>query len=371
MAEAFFWGCLLTILYVYVGYPAVIAGLAFLFPSRDEKRPVELSVAVIVVAHNEEKIIRRKLENLLSLDYRPEKRRIVVVSDASTDQTDNIVKEFNDQGVKLLRMEIRGGKPAALNQVIPTLQEEVVVFSDSRQLWNHDSIRALVANFADANMGAVSGELHIQGDGKIGGVEEGVSLYWNYEKYIRKREAIFDSTCGTTGCIYAIRRHLFEPIPDDTLLDDFVIPMNIIKKGKRVVFEEKANAFDRPSETPEHEMRRKARTLAGNYQALFSMPWLILPWKNRLFFQFVSHKLLRLAIPFLMIGIFFLNIVLLEHDFYRICFVGQVLFYLLGALPVSLNFRLTGTIRAFLLLNLTALMALPVFLSGRQRVAWK
>jgi len=371
MAEALFWGCFLIILYVYFGYPALIAGLAFLFPSRINKGPVEPSVTVIVVAHNEEKIIRRKLENLISLDYPPGKRRIVVVSDASTDQSDKIIEEFNGQGVILHRMDNRGGKPAALNRIIPILQDEVIIFSDSRQLWNIESIRALVANFADANVGAVSGELHIHSDQNRSGVGEGVGLYWKYEKFLRKQEALFDSTCGTTGCIYAIRRSLFEVIPDDTLLDDFVIPFNIVKKGKRVVFEEKAIAVDSPSDTTELEMRRKTRTLAGNYQALFRMSWLIVPWENRLFFQFVSHKLLRLAVPFLMIGIFLLNILLLEYDFYRFCFIGQTGFYLLGSLPESPKLRIAGTIRVFLLLNLTALIALPVFLSGRQRVAWK
>ncbi|MHB1459388.1 MAG: glycosyltransferase family 2 protein [Armatimonadota bacterium] len=371
MAEAFFWGCFLTILYVYIGYPAIIAGLAFLFPSPNNKGPVEPSVAIIVIAHNEEKTIRRKLENLLSLDYPLENRRIVVVSDASTDQTDKIIGEFSDQDVRLLRMDTQGGKPVALNRVVPTLQEEVVVFSDTRQWWNNDAIRALVSNFAEENVGAVSGELHIEGNGKIGGVEEGVGLYWKYEKFLRKREALFDSTCGTTGCIYAIRKSLFEVIPDDTFLDDFVIPMNVVRKGKRVVFDENAIAIDTPSDTPEHEMRRKIRTLAGNYQAIFRMSWLLKPWKNRLFFQLVSHKLLRLAVPFLMVAIFLLNIALLKHDFYRICFIGQVIFYFLGALPTSPKFRISGTIRAFLLLNLTALIALPVFLTGRQQVVWK
>lgn len=371
MTEALFWGCFLTILYVYVGYPAIIAGLAFLFPSRNKKGPVEPSVAVIVVAHNEEKIIRRKLENLLSLDYPPEKRRIIVVSDASTDETDKVVGEFSDQGIRLLKMETRGGKSAALNGVIPTLQEEVVVLSDTRQSWNIDSIRALVSNFADENVGAVSGELKIPADGKSGGVVEGVGIYWEYEKFLRKREALFDSTCGTTGCIYAIRRSLFEIIPDDTLLDDFVIPMNIVKRGKRVVFEEKAIAVDTPSESQRHEMRRKIRTLSGNYQAIFRMSWLLLPWKNRLFFQNLSHKLLRLVVPFLMIGLFFSSLLLFEKDFYGVCFVGQAVFYLLGILPPCSKFRFLGAIRAFLLMNLTALLSLPVFLLGRQRVAWK
>jgi len=371
MAEAFFWGCFLTILYVYVGYPAIIAALAFLFPSRNKKGPVEPSVAIVVVAFNEEKTIRRKLENLISLDYPPEKRRIVVVSDASTDETDQIVREFNHKGVSLHRMERRGGKPAALNRIVPTLQEEIVIFSDSRQLWNHESIRALVSNFADENVGAVSGELQIHGNGESSSVGEGVSIYWNYEKFIRKREALFDSTCGTTGCIYAIRSRLFEAIPENTLLDDFVIPMNIVKIGMRVVFEEKAIALDRPSKTPEQEMRRKKRTLAGNYQAFFSMPWLFIPWKNRLLFQVVSHKLLRLVLPFLLIGVLFSSLLLFDQRFYRTCFIGQVLFYLLGILPNYSKLSVLGAIRVFILLNVAALIALPEYLFNRQRVDWK
>jgi len=371
MVKAFFWVCLLTILYVHIGYPAIIAGLALLFPSRNKKKDIDPSVAIVVVSRNEEKYIREKLENLLSLNYPPEKRRIVLVSDCSTDRTEEIATTFAERGVELLRIEERGGKPAALNRVIPALKEEIIILSDSRQLWNGDAVRALVSNFADDNVGAVSGELHIVGDKKGGSVGQGVGLYWKYEKFIRRHEALFDSTCGATGCIYAIRRSLFEAIPNDTLLDDFVIPMNIVKKGKRVVFEENAMAIDAPSDTPEHEMKRKIRTLAGNYQAIVQMPWLLIPWRNRLFFQLVSHKLLRLVVPFLMIAVFLLNIGLMEHYVYRICFVGQVMFYLLGAVPASSRCQVPGAIRAFLLLNLAALIALPVFVAGRQRVTWR
>ncbi|MBI5575802.1 MAG: glycosyltransferase family 2 protein [Deltaproteobacteria bacterium] len=370
MFEILFWASALIMAYSFAGYPVLIGMLSSIRPRPVKKGSFTPPVTVIVIAKDEEKNIGAKIENLLGMDYPPRKMKIIVASDASVDRTEDIVRSFSERGVALFRADESKGKPAILNMLIPEIDDEFVVLSDARQKWNKESLRMMMSNFTDPDVGAVSGELVIENEDE-GTFTEGVAFYWRYEKYLRKCEAAYDSTCGTTGAIYAIRRELFGKIPEDTLLDDFVIPMNVVKRGKRVVFEESAVAFDHPADSSRHEMWRKIRTLSGNYQAYVRFPWLFLPWKNRVVFQFVSHKALRLAVPFLMLALFFANACLLDRDIYAVFFGMQVVFYLLALLSVRLKTRLLSPIKAFVFLNVIAFIALPVYLSGRQKVTWK
>ncbi len=370
MAEILFWGSAILIVYAYAGYPAAIALLSAIRPMPVRKEPFTPDVTILVIARDEEENIGAKLTNLLGLDYPPDKRSIIVASDASTDRTDDIVRSFAGRGVTLVRMEEHTGKPVILNRLVPAIENEFVVLSDARQLWNADSLKMILANFADSDVGAASGELVI-GPGEEGTFSEGVGFYWRYEKFLRKKEAAYDSTCGTTGAVYALRRSLFDRIPDDTLLDDFVIPMNVVKRGKRVVFEEGAVAIDRPSGGASREMWRKVRTLSGNWQAFFRMPWLFSPRRNRLFFQFVSHKTLRLVVPFLLLILLFSNVALLDRAVYIGFFAAQVTFYLLALLSTRLKTAALSPVKAFVVLNFVAFLALPIYLSGRQKVTWK
>lgn len=370
MAEILFWGSAALMVYAIAGYPLAIGLLSAIRPRPLRKDSFTPEVTILVIARDEEESIGGKIENLLGQEYPPEKRKIVVASDASTDRTDAIVRSFEGRGVSLERMETRTGKPGILNRMVPAVGDEFVVLSDSRQRWSRDSLKRILANFADPEVGAACGELII-GQAEEGTFPEGVRAYWRYEKYLRKKEAAYDSTCGTTGAVYAIRRDLFEKLPEDTLLDDFVVPMNIVRQGFRVVFEEGAIAVDKPSDSASHEMARKIRTLAGNYQAFFRMHWLFLPWKNRLFFQFVSHKVLRLAVPFLMIAVFLANMSLLDRGMYVALFSAQAVFYLLALLSIRIRTPVLSMVKAFIVLNFVALMALPAYLSGRQKVTWK
>ncbi|MDA8177995.1 MAG: glycosyltransferase family 2 protein [Deltaproteobacteria bacterium] len=369
MFEAIFWSSILLLGYTYVGYPALIRILSGLRPKIVRKAPFYPRIVIVVISHNEEINIRGKITNLLSLEYPKGKRRIVIVSDASTDGTDDIVQSYKSEGVSLIRMDERMGKSAILNRVLPELDEEFVVLSDSRQTWNTESLRTLLENFSDPSVGAVSGELVLaKGDGSFG---EGLGFYWNYEKSIRKCEAAYDSTCGVTGCIYALRRSFFETIPGDTLLDDLVIPMNITKKGHRVVFEDRALAYDRVDEEPRTEWNRKIRTLSGNYQAFFAMPWLFHPFRNRLFLQLVSHKVMRIVAPFFLIACLLSNVFILQYPVYKAAFAAQVIFYGLALISFWADARVLKPIKTFVFLNAVALMSLPVYLSGKQKVAWK
>jgi poly-beta-1,6-N-acetyl-D-glucosamine synthase len=313
--------------------------------------------------------IERKIRNLMKQEYPADKFRIIVASDASSDGTDDIVRSFETEGVQFLRFDSRMGKAAILNQVIPTLDTEIVILSDSRQTWNPEAISLLTSYFDSPSVGAVSGELVLQAE--KGGFGEGVAVYWRYEKFLRKCEAALDSTCGVTGCIYAMRRSLFIPFQDDIILDDFVIPMNMIRMGKRVLFEEGAVAIDFASEDSGHEMRRKIRTLAGNYQAFLCMPWLFNPLANRLFFQFISHKVLRLIVPYLMLGVLLTNVLLLSKPLYLFLFAAQVSVFGLFLLSIFIQNRILNIVKTFMVLNWVAFYALPIYLSGRQKATWK
>jgi len=277
------------------------------------------------------------------LRYPKEKLEIIVASDGSTDKTDEIIGEFADTGMKLIELSGRGGKARALNIAAPQANGEIILFSDARQLYDKDAILELVSNFGDKEVGAVSGELHltempVQRLDKVErpkkendlyseiGVGEGVGLYWKYEKFLRRKESQIDSTLGATGAIYAIRKELFSPIPEDTILDDFVIPMRVVLKGYRIIFEPKARAFDVVADSSKKEFIRKARTLTGNFQAFLRMKDLFNPFKNRVCFQLLSHKVFRLLVPYALalalIANFFLN-----SSIYRTILFFQMFFY--------------------------------------------
>jgi cellulose synthase/poly-beta-1,6-N-acetylglucosamine synthase-like glycosyltransferase len=203
-----------------------------------------------------------------------------------------------------------------------------VLFADSRQMFDKKAIRELVANFADASVGAASGELVLLDEqGKE--TSDAAGAYWRYEKGLRGMESVIHSVPGATGAIYAIRRELFTPLLLGTILDDVVIPMRIVLAGKRVVFDPAARAYEVASRNASSEYERKIRTLAGNYQLIVQMPALLAPWRNRIFVQFISHKLGRLLVPYCLVALFVSNLFLL-HGLYLVAMLGQMVWYSLA-----------------------------------------
>jgi cellulose synthase/poly-beta-1,6-N-acetylglucosamine synthase-like glycosyltransferase len=333
------------------------------------------TVSILVVAHNEAGRICQRIENLLALDYEAGRLDIVIASDASTDATVALSQAYASSGVRVEAFDAHRGKPAVLNQLIPGLKGEIVVLMDVRQQVSPDAVRMLVDDFSDPAVGAVSGELLLTEGGVGEEGLQGVGFYWRYEKFIRLNESLIDSTVGVTGALYAIRRELFEPIPDDTILDDVLIPMHIVRKGYRVLFEAAAQAHDVLSSNARMGFRRKVRTIAGNFQLVCRNRWLLNPFSNRLWFQTISHKLLRLLGPVFLLLMLLANLFLLDQPLYQLTVALQSLFYLSALvgqmLPEVARGRAWLSVpQTFCLLNWSTAVGFYRFVTKQQRVTW-
>ena len=377
VALLLFWGSLLLLAYIVIGYPIALAAWAMFRPRPYRREPVEPSVSVVIAAHNEVAHIGRKIANLLTLDYPADRVEILVGSDGSTDGTLEHLRAISEQRIRIFVLPERQGKPAVLNLLTAKARGDIVVLADVRQQFDPEILRRLVQPFVDPQVGAVSGELELTRDSSCSAVAEGTGAYWGYEKFIRSGESRVDSTVGATGAIYAIRRTLFEPIPEDTILDDVLIPLRIVRRGYRVLFEPGARVCDLPPASAREEFTRKVRTLAGNFQLFWREKWLLSPAQNRLWWQTISHKVLRLFFPPLQLAALAANVVLAGSSaFYQLTLLGQILFYA-GAISgwvlqrVHKKFWLATLPYTFCLLSWATVVGLMRFITGRQAVTWQ
>ncbi len=335
--ESLFWVSVAVVVYVYAGYPLLLAAWARL-AGRPPRRAADgvrrwPSVSIVVAARNEAARLPARVANLLTLPY-PGSREIIVVSDGSTDDTRAALASFVGQ-VRLIELPA-GGKPRALNAGVAASTGEILVFADARQQFEDRALVELVAAFDDESVGGVTGELILDCEDASGGgssIGEGVGLYWRYEKWLRRNESLVRSTLGATGAIYALRRSLWQPLPPEALLDDVLAPMRAVLAGRRIVFEERARAFDRAAPDAAAESRRKTRTLAGNYQVLLLEPRLLVPVVNPVWLQYVSHKIGRLVVPWALVAALATSAALAPASWlYATAFVLQLGFYGLAAI---------------------------------------
>ncbi len=373
MSETLFWLAGACLVYVYAGYPVLVWAAAALRARPVERAGILPSVSVLVAAHNEEERIDARLQNLLALDYPRHRIEILLGSDGSTDST--VARARRYPGVAVVDFPQRRGKPAVLNDLARIAQGDVLVLGDVRQRYESDTVRALVAPLAAPAVGGVSGELFLTEREGGGAVGRGVGFYWRYEKFIRAQESRLDSTVGVTGAVYAVRRALFEPLPADAVLDDVLLPMRIVRRGYRVVFEPAARAYDSAAATSGEEFTRKVRTIAGNFQLFTRERWLLSPTRNRLWAQTVSHKVLRLGSPLFLVVAFAANAALLDVAFYRWTLAAQGLFYAaaLGGylLRDARRVPLLTVPYVFCLLNYATAVAFSRFLRRQQHVTWE
>lgn len=363
-----FWTTAALFLYTYSGYPAWLWIRCRVRPRpvrRDSHLP---SVSIVLAVRNEAEILPSKLMNLANLNYPTEKTEIIVSSDASIDSTDEILRQAT--WLQAIISETHCGKAAALNRALSVAKGEVVIFTDARQMLDANAVRNLAENFADPEIGCVSGELMLR-DENSDPLGKGLGLYWRFEKIIRRLESCSGSVVGATGALYAVRRELVADLPSGTILDDVLVPMRVARQNQRVAFDSTAVAWDLVSAVRHHEFRRKVRTLLGNYQLLLFEPWL-LTWNNPLLFEYVSHKLLRLLGP-LMLVVLLSTSASLPGGFYRSIFALQLVFYLFA----MLTFVVRGESKlrrgaegafAFLSLNAAAAVAFCYFVAGKRGV---
>ncbi len=332
------------------------------------------SVSIVIAAHNEACHIQQKVATLRALDYPKENLEVVFVSDGSTDDTVTLLNEAStsDLPITVLKYAPAAGKPSALNVGVENATGDIIVFMDARQEVSANCIKSLVSYLLHDDVGAVSGELVLADDQ---GVESAnVGLYWRYEKWIRQNESRLFSTTGATGALYAIARKDFVPHAKDVLLDDFDTPVSLLARGKRTVFTQEAVVFDQAEAQASGEFRRKARTLSGNFQSFRRNLWLFSPAKNPVCWQFVSHKVFRLLVPYAMLLAFFASLLGTGIFLYTMLF-AQLVFYGLGLAALlstkNYNNKLVNFIKVFLQLNAAAVVGAFRYFTGNANVRWK
>lgn len=359
IAAILFFAAAFSVFYVLLGYPLLLEILARYFPKPIRKQDHYESVSVIIPVRNGEHWLGRKLDSVLALDYPVELREIIIVSDGSTDATHTIAAAYADRGVRLIKVPA-GGKPAALNAAVPLAKGELLFLTDVRQVLRRDCLRRLVACMADPEVGVVSGNLQIA----VGATEEeqNTGLYWRYENWIRGNLARVDSMLGATGPVHVVRHNLYVPIPADSLLDDVYLPLSIHLQGYRLVLEEEAIAVDEPTGL-RSEFRRKVRTQAGIVQLITSFPGLFGPG-NRMRFHFISLKIGRLLLPYLLAAMLGAALALPLPWRWPAAAPQMALWGLALADPWlrqgSLAKKLTSIARAFAVLVLSAACALQI-----------
>jgi len=375
MLEFVFWILVLLVGYVYFGYPALLFVMARGARNEPDYSESELPhVTLLISAFNEEDCIVEKLGNSLLLDYPKELLEIIVISDASDDRTDDIVHAYADRGVKLLRMEDRGGKTLGLNAGVAKAQGGVIVFSDANAMYQDDAIQALVAPYTDETVGAVIGEsTYIEPDDDSGRSE---SLYWRYETAIKRYESELGSVVGGDGAIYSVRKELFRPMTADAL-SDFVNPLQVVEQDKRCIYEPRAVSVEEVAGSFDKEFKRKVRIVNRAWRALWRLRSMLNPFRHGVFsLKLWSHKVLRWLVPYMLGAVLVLNLILVtDSPVYLATLVLQLVFYGLAVIGF-LNRRraeqpaLLHIPFYFCLVNFACAMGLVEGMLGKSYVTW-
>jgi cellulose synthase/poly-beta-1,6-N-acetylglucosamine synthase-like glycosyltransferase len=370
-AKLIFWLAVAVPIYAYLGYPLLLLALGRLIRRPVQKAPVQPAISLLIPAHNEARVIERKILNSLLLDYPIDRLEIVIVSDGSTDETERVARRFEaGRRVRVIALVPNRGKMDALNCAVPLVKGEILVFSDASAMLAPDSLRLLVENFADPSVGAVSGLYKITRPAEVTiGASE--NLYWEYETFLKTQESQLASTLGGHGQLHAIRRELY-PFPSpETINDDYVIPLSVIARGFRAVYEPAALVYEEAREMT--GFARRIRIMTGNLQQLRHVPELLHPLRPLPLFFFVSHKIARLVAPFAMLAALIANLFLLSSACFQALFWMQIAFYALAAIGITgrLRPRALALPFYFCMLNASAFFAFYHLLTRRRSMAWK
>lgn len=331
--EVLFWSSISLILYSYIVYPVILILITKFAKKREDIAVLKSdltdhlpSVAIIIAAYNEEKEIINRLKNIENLDYPQEKLTVFIGSDASSDKTNALLEAYHSENLKFYPFKDRRGKTSILNDLCSYANEDVLVFTDANTVFEESVIKELVSKFNNNDVGGVCGELKLLSDAE-GGNQDG--LYWEYEKFIKKREGEINGLLGANGAIYAIRRELYKDIPSDTIVDDFMIAMNVVLQGYDLVYTPKAKAHEYVPDDIVQEFKRRIRIGVGNYQAFFRLFRLLNPFNSfKYFFTYLSHKVLRWYTPHLLLVCLIANVFLLgDASIYLLSMFSQIFIY--------------------------------------------
>jgi cellulose synthase/poly-beta-1,6-N-acetylglucosamine synthase-like glycosyltransferase len=345
-------------------------------PRRIKRADIEPNVTVLITAFNEEDSIRNKIENTHAIDYPKQKLEILVASDGSTDRTDEIVREFGPQGVRLLRVDGRKGKTATQNAAVQHATGEIVLFSDATTNYMPDVFQKILPAFADETVGCVAGRLVYVDDAKTN-IGKGARNYWSYETFIRTAEADACSLIGASGCLYAVRRVAYEPMYPEAC-SDFLICTNLYRRGLRSVFEPTAVCYEQTNRHARDEMKMRVRVISQTFTDLWRNRDMMNPFRSGFFaVQLFSHKLLRYAVPLLLVGLLASSVLLDPFSpFYATAMVVQAGFY--GMAFLAWLLELAGrplTLLAmplyFVLANLASVIAFYKFIRGERYATWE
>jgi cellulose synthase/poly-beta-1,6-N-acetylglucosamine synthase-like glycosyltransferase len=365
--QTLFWLATGTIGYTFLGYPIAVTILAFFRRHPVAKSPITPQVTLLIPAYNEEKVIASKIENSLQLDFPLDRLQVVVVADGSDDGTVDIAKSYSN--VDVYFNPERRGKAAAVNRIMPLVQSDIVVFTDANTVLDRNALLALVRNFADPSVGGVAGEKRVHGGGE--------GLYWRYESYLKRCDSSIGSVMGASGELFAVRKNAFLPPAEDSIIEDFVLSMEMVGNGWRVVYEPQAVAAEASLGSVEADWQRRTRIAAGGHQAIHRLTHLLNPSRGIVAWQYFSHRVLRWAVtPFLLPTALFLNLLLWPKWLYKGLVVIQLSFYgagFIGYLRARKGHR-RGVINAifyFCLANMAAIVGFWRYATGRQPVTWK
>lgn len=374
-----FWTAVFLIVYTYIGFPllVVLRGLLWGRPFKDEELTNLPVVSIVISAYNEAKCIAAKLDNILTMEYPRDRLEVVVASDGSTDGTDAIVERYKALGVKLLSLP-RIGKAAALNAAVNASSGEIQVFSDANSMYKADAIRELVRPLADPEVGGVAGNQIYKTEVSGGSSGDGERVYWNFDRMLKQFQGKSGNTLAATGAIYAIRRSLFQPIPDG-VSDDLFTSTGVIVQGYRLVFAPEAIAYEPIAATSQVEFGRKVRVIMRSWKAFHFRRALLNPFRYRFYaIQFFSHKILRYLVVFPLLILFLISPFLWRAGFiYQMATIAQVAFYSCALLGLLLNETRIGRKKIltipfyFCMVNAASLVAIMNVLRGRQVKQWE
>jgi len=375
IAEVLFWLSFAALFYVYAGYPLLLGVLSPFFRRRRPEPDYTPFLSILIAAYNEETGIQDKLERTLALDYPADHMEIIVLSDGSTDRTDEIVKSFANRHVRLLHVTGRKGKTNAQNEGVRVARGEVLIFSDATTVYHPQALRYLASNYSDPVVGAASGRYQYfdpRGQSPTG---LGTMAFWNYENLIKMMQSSIWTISGCCGCIYSVRRSAYTPLAPE-VISDLVQPLHVIRQGYRVVFEDRALAYEETTQSTSEEFSMRVRVVTRGIRGLISMSDLLMPWKfGWVSFQLWSHKALRWLVPFFLLLFLASNMFLWRQPFYQWTLAAQLIFFgsalLSLILPMQKLWKPLGIPLYFCTLNAAAFCSVIEVVRGKKYVVWE